>query len=80
MGKWRTPSFEINGHRSDYNHRLLDKPVGKHFNDPGHTFGDLTIMAIEQMGKARATRRKNQESFWIHTHQSLTPDGLKLEE
>ena len=32
----------MNGHRSDYYHKLSDKPVAEHFNTIGHSFEDLT--------------------------------------
>ena len=46
--------LRLNGHRSDYSSRLTDKPVGKHFNELGHKFSDLTIMINEQMGTGGA--------------------------
>ena len=71
--------LRLNGHRLYYYQRLPDKPVGMHFNTPGDTFDDLTVMIIEQMHVASATHRKNWESFWIHTLQLLTPHGLNIE-
>ena len=59
--------LRLKSHKLDYNHRLTDKPVGKDFTELGHIFSDLTIMVIKQLGTASATRRKNWESFWIHT-------------
>ena len=47
VGETKNPlHLRLNGHRSDYYRKLCDKPVGIHFNIPGHTFGDLTIMVI----------------------------------
>ena len=53
--------------------KTSDKPVGMHFNTPGHTFDDLTVMIIEQMRVASVAHRKSREHFWIHTLPSLTP-------
>ena len=36
--------------------------MGKHINKLGHTFSDLDIVVIEQMGMASAALRKNRES------------------
>ena len=79
LGNGEPLHLKLNSHRSDYYRRLPDKPVGRHFNEPGHMFGDLTIMVIKQMGTASAARRKSRESFWIHILRSLTPHGLNLE-
>ena len=68
----------MNGHRSDYYQKVPDKPVAEHFNTIDHTFEDLTGMVIEQI-VANSARRKQWESFWIHTLQSLSPDGLNLD-
>ena len=70
--------LRMNSHRSDYYRKLSDKPVAKHFNTIGYSFEDLTIMVIEQI-MADCTPRKQQESYWIHTLQTLTPDGLNLD-
>ena len=48
--------IQMNSHRSDYNHKLPDKPVAVHFNTTGHTFEDLTVMVIENMGTTNTTR------------------------
>ena len=68
----------MNGHRSDYYRKLPDKPVAEHFNLIGHSFEDLLVMVIEQI-MAGCARRKQRESFWIHTLQTLAPDGLNLD-
>ena len=70
----------MNGHRSDYYHKLPNKPVTEHFNTIDHTFEDLTVMVIEQIHVvADSAQRKQRESFWIHTLQTLAPDGLNLD-
>ena len=71
--------LRMNGHRSDYNRKLSDKPVARHFNSVGHTFDDLSVMVIEQLWKDDASRRKLRESYWIHTLGSLTPQGLNMD-
>ena len=68
----------MNGHRSDYYRQLPDKPVAEHFNTISHTFEDHTVMVIEQI-LADSARRKQRESFWIHTLQTLAPNGLNLD-
>ena len=50
----------MTGHRSDYYHRLPNKPVAVRFNTHGHTFDDVSVIIIEQMSMARATRRKHR--------------------
>ena len=68
----------MNGHRSDYYCKLSNKPVAEHFNTIGHSLEDLTVMVIEQI-MADSTQRKQQESYWIHTLRTLTPDSLNLD-
>ena len=46
--------LQMNGHRSDYYLRLLDKPVVVYFNAPDHTFHNASVMIIEWMGMAGA--------------------------
>ena len=71
--------LRMNGHRSDYNRKLSDKPVALHFNTVGHTFGDLSVMVIEQLWKNEAIHRKTRESYWIHTLRSLTLHGMNID-
>ena len=79
IGETENPlQLRMNGHRSDYYRKLPDKPVAEHFNTTGHSFEDLTVRIIEQI-VAGSARRKQRESFWIHTLQSLAPDGLNLD-
>ena len=68
--KYNVQTFRVNN---------VYKPVAFHFNTMGHTFEDLTLMVIEQLGSAPTERRKLRESFWIHTLQSVAPQGLNLE-
>ena len=68
----------INGNRSDYYRKLPDKPFAEHFNVIGHSFEGVSVMVIEQI-MAVCARRKQPESFWIHTIQTLAPDGLNLD-
>ena len=59
-------------------HRSADKPVMEHSNMIGHSFEDLIVMVIEKI-MADSARRKQRESYWIHTLWTLTPNGLKLD-
>ena len=70
----------MKGHRSDYYRKIPDKPVAEHFNIIGHSFEDVTVtvMVIEQI-MAGSARRKQRESFWIYTLQTLASDGLNLD-
>ena len=80
VGETENPlHLRMNSHQSDYYRKLPDKPVAVHFNIMGHTFEDLTIMVIEQLGSDPTEWRKLRESFCIHTLQSVAPQGLNLE-
>ena len=58
MGETENPlHLWMNGQRSDYYCRLPDKHVVAHFNEPDHTFDKVSVMVVEQMGMAGASRR-----------------------
>ena len=79
VGETENPlHLRINGHRSDFHRKLPDKPVAVHFNSPGHSFEDMTVMVIERMQLSDSAKRKLRESYWIHTLRSLSPHGLNL--
>ena len=81
VGETENPlHLRVNGHRSDYYRKLPDKPVEAQFNTLGHTFEDITIMVIEELGSALAERRKFKEKFRIHTLRSMAAQGLNLED
>ena len=61
-------------------YKAPDKPVAVHFNTMGHTFEDLTVMVIEQLGSAPIEGRKLRESYWIHTLRSVALQGLNLDQ
>ena len=70
VGKTENPlHLRTNGHQSDYYRKLPDKPVAVHFNTMGHTFENLTVIVIKQLGSTPTERRKVRESYWIHTLQ-----------
>ena len=74
-----TLHLRMNGHQSDYNCKLPNKPVAVHFNSVGHTFNDLSITVIEQLWRDNVAHRKSRESYWIHTLRSLTPQGMNID-
>ena len=79
IGATKNPlQLQMNGHRSDYYQKLSNKSVMEPFNTTGHSFEDLTVIVIEQI-MANSARRKQWESFWIHTLWTLAPDGLNLD-
>ena len=71
--------IRLNGHRNDMKHKRVDKPVAAHFNRPGHSLADLTIMVLELMRSHNPDLRKKRESYWIYQLQSLHPRGLNLD-
>ena len=80
VGETENPlHLRMNGHRPGYYWKLPDKPMLVHFNTSGHTFEDLTVMVIQQLGSAPTKWRKLRESFWIHTLRSVAPQGLNFE-
>ena len=39
----------LNGHNSDICNKRLEKPVVPHFNTPGHSTDNLSVMVIKKM-------------------------------
>ena len=72
--------IRMNGHRSDINTRKLDKPVAAHFNQPDHSLNDLRVMGIEKIHTNSGQWRKQRESYWIFTLDTMTPKGMNLDE
>ena len=70
----------MNDHRSDINIRMTDKPVAAHFNQPNHSLDDLQVMGIEKIHTNNAKWRKQRESYWIFTLDTMTPTGMNLDE
>jgi hypothetical protein len=55
-----------------------DKPVGKHFNLPGHSAENIHIMAIDRPYTCNTNIRKTLELHWVHTLQTVTPQGINI--
>ena len=49
----------------------VDTATGEHFNSPGHTLGDLRIIAIEQSRKKNNLYRKQREEYHINRFNTL---------
>ena len=64
-------------HCADTRHQR-DKPVSNHFNLPGHSSGDISVIAIDKPRQNNSTLRKTLEHHWIHTIQSVTPRGINV--
>ena len=59
-------------HRGYIYQKILTHPVGKHFNEPGHTVADLLPIAIEEvMPKDDVLLLKRRESLWISNYNSV---------
>jgi hypothetical protein len=68
-------------HLGDIKNLRLNKPLGKHFNLPGHKFGTIKTFILELIrGDPEATtttsNRKAKEHFWIMRLRSCDPFGL----
>ncbi|KAK3756747.1 hypothetical protein RRG08_018469 [Elysia crispata] len=68
--RFNTHRFNINNDRGD--------AVAKHFNLPGHTISHAKITPIDQLLTADMIGLQNKETFWIHTLQTLEPQGINI--
>ena len=57
-------------------HLGTTKPVGAHFQQPGHTVRDLKIIPIEKIRSSDPYVRKIRESYYIKKLDTLEPVGL----
>jgi hypothetical protein len=55
-----------------------DKPVAQHFSLPGHSADDIHIMAIDRPHTLDTDIRKTLELHWVHTLQTITPQGINI--
>ena len=50
VGKTQNPlHIHLNGHHFDIKNNKTEKSVAAHFNIPGHSLSDLTILVIEKV-------------------------------
>ena len=53
-------------HRGSITQGKIDKAVGRHFNQPGHSVADMRICGIERvLPRGNPALRKIRESLWI---------------
>ena len=62
--------------RSDIRHNRTQKPVSTHFNLPGHSMEDLTIMIIEKIETNDDQTRRTRQRYWIDKLRSMAPHGI----
>ncbi|XP_050781640.1 uncharacterized protein LOC127035616 [Gopherus flavomarginatus] len=55
----------INGHKSDIRNGNIQKPVGEHFNLPGHTIADLKVAILQQKNFRTRHQRETAELQFI---------------
>ena len=65
-------------HCSDTKHKR-DKPVARHFNQPGHSVDDIKIVAIDRPGSSTDRYlRLALEAKWIQKLQTTAPRGINV--
>jgi hypothetical protein len=68
-------------HLGDIKNLRLNKPLGKHFNLPGHKFGSIKTYILELIKSdpeltTTTSQRKAKEHFWIMRLRAPEPLGL----
>ena len=59
-------------HFRDATNKDITKPCGKHFNLPGHSEADISVIAFEQvLPKDDTQLRKRRETYWINRYRSV---------
>jgi hypothetical protein len=77
----RTFKERIAEHLGDIKNQRLNKPLGKHFNLPGHKFGSITTCILELIKDDPAlaettSKRRAREYYWIMRLRTPEPFGL----
>ena len=74
VGMTRKALYEcFNEHMSAIRRKTMTS-VAAHFNLPGHSMEDLTIMIIDQDNDVETL--KIQEKYWINELRTKAPDGI----
>jgi hypothetical protein len=65
----------------DIKNKRLNKPLGKHFNLPGHQFGSIKTHILELIKQdpelpETTTKRRSREYHWIMKLRTPDPIGL----
>jgi hypothetical protein len=68
-------------HMGDIKNKRLNKPIGKHFTQQGHTAGMLTFCILELIKgdpdlESTTVLRRTRERFWIFRLRTIEPLGL----
>ena len=77
----RSFKARIAEHMGDIKNKRLNKPIGKHFTQSGHTPGMLTFCILELIKgnpdlESTTKNRRTRERFWIFRLRTIEPLGL----
>ena len=61
----RILKFCLADHRGYINSQDESKATGEHFNSPGHSLSDLSIIVLEKVKKNDNLYRKEREEYFI---------------
>jgi hypothetical protein len=75
-----TLNQRFRGHLQDIRENLGYKPVGTHFNLPGHTRNDLRITLLRKTPDNDSNWRKRTEEALIRQFGTSAPKGLNIKE
>ena len=71
----RTPEQRLFEHCGD---AKTEERRARHFNLPGHSRNDITIMAVDRVGSTNQYHRLALESKWIKRLQTTAPQGINI--
>ena len=66
----RTMRERFQEHKTYVNQKKLNKPTGEHFNSPGHTISNMTIIILEKVKVSDTLYRKEREKYLIRKFNS----------
>ena len=61
----RIMKFRLAEHRGYVTNQILSTPTGEHFNLPGHSLADLTMVILEKVRSQDDLYRKEREKYFI---------------
>ena len=57
--------FRLADHRGYVNNLDVSQATGEHFNSPGHSLSDLSIVILEKVRSSDDLYRKEREKYFI---------------
>ncbi len=80
VGKTTTQLYtRFTNTKSDIKLKKKKLPIVDHFNSPGHSVNNISLMGIEYINSHKEHVIRHRESFWIAKLRTLRPSGINAD-